>query len=129
MPKSLIKDDGAVKPRPPYKWGGKQQDLLIRRVYTDLGISICMEIDFEKQTISMVDRKKHGTYGPKDWQFYGRETKYMGGWLRIFTVMTAAVIEATKVLEAFEQQKTEDFALMLLNIDKNKSLKEDGDAR
>jgi hypothetical protein len=124
MPKHLIESDGEIKPRPPYKWGGNQQDLLIRRVYTDLGISICIEIDFEKQQISIVDRKNSGKYQPKDWQFYGRETKYMAGWLRIFTVMSAAVIEATKVLEAFEEQKTEDFALMLMNIDNNKSLKE-----
>jgi len=102
----------------------QEQDVLIRRVYTQAGISICMEIDLEKETISMVDRKSNGQYKPKDWQFYGRELEYMGGWLKILTAMQAAVIEATKVLDAFKQQKTEDFALMLMNIDKSKSLKE-----
>lgn len=60
------------------------------------GIRVCVKIDYQKRTISLVDSEGN----PKKWLFSGRELGYMNGWLDILSAMQYAVQESSKRLDA-----------------------------
>lgn len=93
-------------------------DLFVRRVYTYNGINIIVEIDFEKEQITLVERFGGG-YRPKKWLFAERELKYMDGWDAILAAMKYAIGQASAVLERHRADKIEDFAKMLAHLDRS----------
>lgn len=88
------------------------EDLFIRRAYTHKGISVAVDIDLVKKTISLVD--KNG--GNKKWLFAERQLEYMAGWQAILDAMKYAVTEATKVLQEAEKRDADKFAEMLIAL-------------
>lgn len=69
-------------------------DLMVRRVYEKDGIAVVVDIDFENNKVSLMERMGNGDYRPKAWKFQDRSNDYLGGWIRIFKAMEYAVTEA-----------------------------------
>ena len=80
-------------------------ELFTRRIYEHNGIAITVDIDFEKGTVTLVERMGNGTYQPKRWLFAEREQQYMAGWKAILEAMMHAIDEAKKLLEANDEDK------------------------
>lgn len=95
------------------------QDLFVRRVYHYKGVAVCVEIDFAREVISLVE-KNSNTYKPKNWKFAERGIDYMTGWQTIFDAMAHAVGEATVLLEAHKKSQTEKFAELLINLEEHR---------
>ncbi len=89
-------------------------ELFSRRVYTYNGISVVVDIDFVKKTLSLVD--KSGKQKP--WVFTGRTLEYMEGWQAIFDAQKYAVKEATKVLQALSERDQEEFIQLMAALTK-----------
>lgn len=81
------------------------KDLFVRRVYTAYGISIVVELDFVKKTVSLVE--KDGSR--KDWVFAERTPEYLNGWRNILRAMEYAVEQAQKEMKALSDKELDDF--------------------
>lgn len=92
------------------------KDLFIRRVYTHKGVSVAVDIDLIKKTVSLVE-KQGGSFHNKNWVFAGRELQYMAGWQLILDAMSYAIGQATTVLEEVEKRDQEEFTDMMLALD------------
>lgn len=92
---------------------GTTRDLYVRRVYTKAGISVVVEMDFVKKTVSFVDRDGK----PKEWQFMKRTPEYMHGWIMIFEAMKYAAAEAKKEMDAISEKEHKKFVEMYMQID------------
>lgn len=90
------------------------KDLFVRRVYTSYGISIVVELDFVKKTVTLSE--KDGK--PKKWIFADRTEEYLNGWRAILKSMEHAVEQAQNEMIALEKQESEDFAEMYMALDK-----------
>ena len=90
------------------------KDLFIRRVYTKHGVSIVVDLDFVKKTVSLVE--KDGTN--KKWVFADRTPEYMNGWRSILKAMDYAVSEAQKEMDALKETEHAQFIEMYLDLDK-----------
>lgn len=89
------------------------KDLFVRRVYTSYGISIVVDLDFVKKTVSLVE--KDGTN--KKWVFADRTPEYLNAWRNIMRSMEYAVEQAQKEMEAVNEQEHKDLALMYMQLD------------
>ncbi len=74
------------------------------KTYTYKGISVLVEINYEKGTVSLSENipgfnKTHYLVKEKSWVFAGRTLDYMNSWLAILDAMKYAVTEAKKELE------------------------------
>jgi hypothetical protein len=92
---------------------GTTKDLFIRRVYTKAGISIVVELDFVKKSISFTE--KDGTN--KKWVFAERTTEYMHGWISILDAMKYAAQEAKKEMDAVSDKEHQKFLEMFAALD------------
>jgi len=92
------------------------KDLFLRQAYTHKGVTVVLEIDCEKKTVSLVDRMGDGRYENKKWVFAGRTREYLGGWLLILEAMEFAIKEADKFLKQIEKRDEEKFVDMLMNL-------------
>lgn len=90
------------------------KDLFIRRVYTSFGVSIVVELDFVKKTVSLTE--KDGK--PKQWVFAGRTPEYLNSWRNIMHAMEYAVEQAQKELKKIKDQEHQDFLEMYMQLDK-----------
>lgn len=90
------------------------KDLFVRRAYTKNGITIVVQMDFVKKTVSLTE--KDGTN--KKWVFAERTPEYMNGWLLILRAMEYAVSEAKKVMDAVTEKEHEEFVAMYMALDK-----------
>ena len=90
------------------------KDLFVRRVYTSYGISVTVEIDFVKKTVSLTE--KDGS--KKKWDFSERTAEYLTGWRNIMRAMEFAVEQAQKELAALDAEEHEQFVAMYMELDK-----------
>lgn len=90
------------------------KDLFIRRVYTSYGISIVVELDFIKKTVSLTQRDGKD----KEWVFAGRTPEYLNGWRAILKAMDYAVEQAQKEMAALDEKEHEEFVEMFMALDK-----------
>lgn len=94
-------------------------DLSVRRVYKKHGIAVVVDIDFENNRVSLMERTGSGEYRPKSWVFQDRSNDYMGGWIRIFKAMEYAVTEASKelakALDKKEQEQLHNIVEILMH--------------
>lgn len=90
------------------------RDLFIRRAYTRQGITVVVELDFVKKTVSLTE--KDGAN--KKWIFAERTPEYLNGWLLILKAMEYAVTEAKKEMDALKGKQHAEFIEMYLNLDK-----------
>lgn len=94
--------------------------------YQHKGISVMVEINYDKGTISLVEKnpatndKYVQVDTAKKWVFAGREIEYMAGWQNILDAMKYAIEEATKLLEKHQaeaekrlKQKEKDLMLAI----------------
>lgn len=92
---------------------GATKDLFVRRVYTKAGISIVVELDFIKKTVSFTekdgDRKK--------WVFADRTADYMHGWVMILDAMKYAAQEAKKEMDLLSDKEHKQFVEMYMALD------------
>ena len=72
------------------------------------GITVWVEIDYIKKNISLVESDGQA----KKWLFAKRELKYMDGWQNILDAMVEAIDHAQARLEAYQDNKTKEFALL-----------------
>lgn len=95
-----------------------EQDLYIRRLYTHRGISVVVDIDLVKKTITLMESNPHNPkeFVRKSWLFADRELEYMGGWLSILEAMKHAIFEASKILEAQKERDEESFMRMIMSL-------------
>jgi hypothetical protein len=100
---------------------GIQKDLFVRRVYTKAGISIVVEMDFIKKTISFVE--KDGTN--KKWVFAERTAEYMHGWIAILDAMKYAAQQAKKEMDAISEKEHQKFVELFVALDQSLKLKKD----
>ncbi len=98
---------------------GTSKDLFVRRVYTKAGISIVVELDFIKKTISLTE--KDGEF--KKWVFAERTPEYMHGWVMILDAMKYAAQQAKKEMDAMSEKEHEGFAKMYAELDQALKLK------
>lgn len=96
-------------------------DLFVRRVYSSYGISVVVELDFVKKTVSLVE--KDGS--KKEWIFADRTLEYLNGWRNIMHAMEYAVAEAQKEMQALSDKELDDFVKLYQAVDK--SLKKGAD--
>lgn len=89
-------------------------DLLIRRGYTVGGITVVVEIDFVKKTISLVENDGE----LKEWIFGNRTLEYMNGWRNIFAAMDYATTQAANILKEADNREHERFVKLLMEVDK-----------
>lgn len=92
---------------------GVTNDLFVRRVYTKAGISIVVELDFVKKTVSFTE--KDGD--PKRWTFNQRTPEYMHGWIMIFDAMKYAAQMAKKEMDLITEKEHEKFVAMYMALD------------
>lgn len=90
------------------------KDLFVRRVYSHKGVNVCVELDFVKKTVSLVE--KDGKR--KNWFFTDRTPEYMNGWLLILQAMEYAVSEAKKEMDKVTEEEHEQFVAMYMELDK-----------
>jgi len=81
------------------------KDLFVRRVYTSYGISIVVELDFVKKTVSLTE--KDGS--KKKWDFSERTPEYLNGWRNIMRAMEYAVEQAQAEMKAFTDKELDEF--------------------
>lgn len=93
---------------------GQPKDLFVRRAYTKAGVTIVVEMDFIKKTVSLTE--KDGT--PKKWVFTERTPEYMHGWIMIFDAMKYAAAEAKKELDTMSKKEHDAFVKMYYELDK-----------
>lgn len=98
------------------------KDLFVRRVYSSYGISVVVELDFVKKTVSLTE--KDGS--KKLWDFTERTPEYLNGWRAILKAMDYAVEQAKKEMDALEDKEHQEFIEMYAKLDQ--SLKK-GDAK
>lgn len=90
------------------------KDLFVRRAYTSYGITIVVEMDFVKKTVSLTE--KDGTN--KKFIFADRTPEYMNGWRAIMLAMDYAVQQVQKEFEALDEKEHEQMVEMFLELDK-----------
>jgi len=93
---------------------GTQKDLFVRRAYTKSGITIVVELDFIKKTVSFTEKDGDA----KKWVFTERTPEYMHGWVMIFDAMKYAAQEAKKELDAISEKEHKAFVEMYIALDK-----------
>lgn len=91
------------------------KDLFVRRVYTSYGISIVVDLDFVKKTVSLVE--KDGTN--KKWVFADRTPEYLNAWRNILRSMEYAIEQAQAEMQAVDDQEHKDLALMFMHLDQS----------
>lgn len=96
------------------------KDLFVRRVYTHNGISIVVELDFVKKTVSLVEKDGR----KKNWLFAERTPEYLCGWLNIVEAMKYAITEAKKVMDSFTEKDYLEFIEMYAQLDRALTPKE-----
>jgi hypothetical protein len=83
------------------------------KTYEYCGISVTVKIDYNDDTISLVERKLDN-YVKKEWIFINRGLEFMGSWIEILDAMKYAIEEAQKELEQYKRdkmkEKEDDFA-------------------
>lgn len=89
------------------------KDLFVRRVYTSYGISIVVDLDFVKKTVSLVEKDGEN----KKWVFADRTPEYLNAWRNILRSMEYAVEQAQKEMEAVNEQEHKDLSLMYIHLD------------
>lgn len=92
------------------------RDLFVRKIYTFKGISVCVEVDYVRRTVSLVE-KDGDDFKRKNWYFSDRELMYMNGWLTILEAMKYAITEAKKLLEIDDSHRINELAKLLLALD------------
>lgn len=90
------------------------KDLFVRRMYSHKGVNVCVDLDFVKKTVSLVE--KDGVN--KKWIFADRTPEYMNGWLLILQAMEHAVSEAKKEMDKITEKEHEEFVEMYMQLDK-----------
>lgn len=90
-----------------------QRDLFVRRVYTHENISVVVEMDFVKKTVSLTEKDGRA----KNWKFAERTPEYMNGWIAIFRAMEYATAEAKKEMDAITEQEHTEFVEMYMALD------------
>lgn len=92
---------------------GITNDLFVRRVYTKAGISIVVELDFVKKTVSFTEKDGEA----KKWLFQERTPEYMHGWIMIFEAMKYAATQAKKEMDAITEKEHQKFVEMYMALD------------
>lgn len=90
------------------------KDLFVRRIYTSYGISVVVELDFVKKTVSLTE--KDG--GKKKWEFSQRTPEYLNGWRNILHAMEYAVEQAQLEMKALDEKEHEQFVEQFMALDK-----------
>lgn len=90
------------------------KDLFVRRAYTKHGITIVVELDFVKKTVSLTEKDGKA----KNWKFAERTPEYLNGWRAIMLAMDYAVTEVQKEFEALDEQAHKEFVEMYMALDK-----------
>lgn len=79
------------------------------KAYDHEGIRVFVEIDYDAETISLVEREQRSRFKMKQWVFSGRTIGYMQGWQNILDAMKVAIecarIDLQKHLDAKEREK------------------------
>lgn len=99
------------------------KDLFVRRVYSAYGISIVVELDFVKKTVSLVE--KDGAN--KKWIFADRTPEYLNGWRNILRAMEYAVEQAQLEMKKLSEQELDDFVKLYQAV--NQPLKKGSDLK
>ena len=88
--------------------------------YEKFGVEVLVKIDYVNGLIALVEKEQSGNTEvrtiTKKWAFGNREIEYMGGWLQILEAMKYAIEEATKELQAYqdeEEKKKEELMVKL----------------
>lgn len=89
------------------------KDLYVRRAYTAYGITVVVEIDFVKKTVSLTD--KDGK--PKDWTFAQRTPEYLNGWRAIMLAMEYAVQQVQKEFAELDEKEHKEFVELWAKLD------------
>lgn len=90
------------------------KELFVRRIYTSYGISIVVELDFIKKTVSLTE--KDGT--DKKFIFADRTPEYLNGWRSILKAMDFAVEQAKIEMDALDEKEHKEFVELFMNLDK-----------
>lgn len=86
------------------------------KTFESYGINIHVKIDYDRQTISLVDEAP--AYENKKWLFANRDTKYINGWHNILNAMKYAIEQAeaelTEYLAKKQEEKDKDITEILM---------------
>jgi hypothetical protein len=74
------------------------------KTYEYCGIKVTVKIDYNDDTISLVERELDN-YVKKEWVFINRGLEFMSSWLDILDAMKYAIEEARKELKAYKDAK------------------------
>lgn len=76
--------------------------------YTLHGVRVIVEIDYDKETISLLEQPQRNAI--KKWVFADRALEFMQGWRNILAAMEYAIDEAEKKLDRHVRTKEKDKA-------------------
>lgn len=113
------------------------------KTYEYAHIKIMVRIDFDKGTISLIEKlppqfndKTTFHFKPKEYVFIERELEYMADWHNILNGMKHAITEATQELEEYldhkQKEKAEEVTDVLIQaseIVRNRNIKPNEKAR
>jgi hypothetical protein len=91
------------------------------------GITVHVEIDYNKETLSLVERNEDNRlepkWTPKQWWFHNRTIEYTRTWVDICNAMKCAIGQANERLEERLKEKEEEKTKLM--IEANKKLRKE----
>ncbi len=91
------------------------------REYDHLGVKVRVHIDYDRETISLVEsvRNGQGVFDAKKWVFASRSVQYMAGWRNILAAMEFAFTEAEKDLRKHIDVVAKKKMALIKELEKN----------
>lgn len=77
------------------------------KTYTNFGYAITVTINYDKDTISVVERELDG-FSPKKFVFVNRTLEYVNGWRNILKSIESAITSASNELSEYRKLKDLD---------------------
>ena len=84
--------------------------------YTLYNVTVRVEIDYAKRTISLVDGNNRHEFATKNWCFANRGLEYMDGWRNVLDAIKHAIAQAEKELTAFTESEDDKLKRVLINM-------------
>lgn len=78
------------------------------KTYEYYDIKITVEIDYDENEISILDRNHHGACSSKHFVFAGRGLEYMNGWRNVLSGIEYAIDKAEEELSSYIKEKEKE---------------------
>lgn len=84
------------------------------KAYTHLGVRVLVEIDYDKEVISLLEQPQRNA--TKKWVFAGRGLEYIAGWRNVLSAMEYAISQAEADLKKHVNAKEKEKVRMHIKV-------------